>query len=120
MPADGDQTSGERDQTSADSDQAASDSDQAASDRDLAHGVDPREQEASREIARRPGASRPPRNALRARTSATLAALARDRAAAARDLAMAQRDADYEHDDARAVTGAEVIMRAAEQRKRAR
>ena len=35
------------------------------------------------------------------------------------DLAMVQRDADYEHDYARAVTGAEIVMRAGEQRKRA-
>jgi diguanylate cyclase (GGDEF)-like protein len=32
---------------------------------------------------------------------------------------MVQRDADYEHDYARAVTGAEIVMRAGEQRKRA-
>jgi diguanylate cyclase (GGDEF)-like protein len=126
--ADSDQTTGERDQTSADSDQAASDRDQAASDRDLAHGVDPREYEASRDIRRRTAREREQTAAARLESAherdATaaardLAALARDRAAAARDLAMAQRDADFEHDDARAITGAAIITRAADQRRRA-
>jgi diguanylate cyclase (GGDEF)-like protein len=45
--------------------------------------------------------------------------LARDRAAAARDLAMARRDGQDDHDAPRAVTGAEIVMRAAEQRRRA-
>jgi diguanylate cyclase (GGDEF)-like protein len=126
--ADSDQTSCEQDQTSADTDQAASDRDQAASDRDLAHGVDPREHEASREVRRRTALQREQTAATRLESAherdATaqardLAALARDRAAAARDLAMAQRDNDDEHDDARAITGMEVIMRAAEQRSRA-
>jgi diguanylate cyclase (GGDEF)-like protein len=126
--ADSDQTSGEQDQTSADSDQAASDRDQAASDRGLAHGVDPREHEASREIRRRTALQREQTAAARLESaherdatarSRDLAALARDRAAAARDRAMAQRDSDDEHDDARAVTGMEVVMRGAEQRKRA-
>jgi diguanylate cyclase (GGDEF)-like protein len=44
---------------------------------------------------------------------------ARDRAAAARDLAMAQRDGQDDHDAPRAVTGAQIVMRAAEQRRRA-
>jgi diguanylate cyclase (GGDEF)-like protein len=127
--ADSDQTSGERDQTSADSDQAASDRDQAASDRDLAHGVDPRAHEASRDIRRRTALERELSAATRlvsaherdaTAAARDLAALARDRAAAARDLAMAQRDADYERDGGRAVTGAEIVMRAAQQRKRAR
>jgi GGDEF domain-containing protein len=48
-----------------------------------------------------------------------LAGLARDRAATTRDLAMAQRDADGARDGPRAVTGAEIVMRAAGQRKRA-
>ena len=126
--ADSDPTSGERDQRSADSDQAASDRDQAASDRDLAHGVDPREHDASRDIRRRTArqreqtaATRLDRSHERDATAQTrdLAGLARDRAAAARDLAMVQRDADYEHDYARVVTGAEIVMRAGEQRKRA-
>ncbi len=126
--ADRDQTSGDRDQTSADSDQAASDRDQAASDRDLAHGVDPREHDASREIRRRTALQREQTAATRLESAyerdATaqardLAALTRDRAAAARDQAMAQRDADDERDDGRSVVGAELIMLAGEQRKRA-
>jgi len=49
-----------------------------------------------------------------------LGALARDQAADARDLAMTQRDAAYEHhNDPRAITGAEIVLRAADQRKRA-
>lgn len=48
-----------------------------------------------------------------------LAGLARDRAAATRDLAMAQRDAEAERNGPRAVTGAEIVMRAAGQRTRA-
>ena len=99
--SDTDQTSGERDQTSADSDQAASDRDQAASDRDLAHGVDPREHEASREIRRQ-------------------TALEREQTGSTRLEGAQQRDADHERDDALAVTGAELIVRGAEQRKRAR
>ena len=127
--ADSDQTSGERDQFSADSDQAASDRDQAASDRDLAHGVDPRDYETSREIRRHTALEREQTAGARLESAqerdATaaardLAAQARDRAAAARDLAMAQRDADDTRDDALAVAGAEIMLRAAEQRKRAR
>jgi len=49
-----------------------------------------------------------------------LAALERDVAADARDLAMRQRDRDFEQQDgAHAATGAEIIIRAAGQRKRA-
>jgi diguanylate cyclase (GGDEF)-like protein len=127
--ADSDQTSGERDQSSADSDQAASDRDQAASDRDLAHGVDPRDYEASREIRRRTALQREQTAGARLESAqerdATaaardLAAEARDQAAAVRDLAMAQRDADDTRDDALAAAGAEMMLRAAEQRNRAR
>lgn len=126
--ADSDQSSGERDQTSADSDQVASDRDQAASDRDLAHGVDPIEHGASRDIRRRTARQREQTAAARLQNARErdasaqardLAGLARDRAATARDLAMAQFDAYYAHDVPRAVTGAEIVMRAAAQRKRA-
>jgi diguanylate cyclase (GGDEF)-like protein len=48
-----------------------------------------------------------------------LAALARDQAADARNLAMAQREATYARDDARATSGAEIVIRASGQRKRA-
>lgn len=49
-----------------------------------------------------------------------LAAVARDRAADARNLAMAQRESAYgQDDDARATNGAEIVIRASGQRKRA-
>ncbi len=50
---------------------------------------------------------------------AILAGSARDQAATTRDLAMAQSDADDARDGTRAITGAEIVMRAAGQRKRA-
>ena len=62
-------------------------------------------------------ASAPDRD--RAASDRDLAGLARDRAATSRDLAMAQRDADGARDGPRAITGAEIVMRAAGQRKRA-
>jgi diguanylate cyclase (GGDEF)-like protein len=125
--ADTDQSSGERDQTSADCDQVASDRDQAASDRDLAHGADPGEHGASRDIRRRTARNREQTAVARLESAnerdrtaqaRDLAGLARDRAAAARDLEMAHADAHY-YDGPRAVTGAEIVMRAARQRKRA-
>jgi diguanylate cyclase (GGDEF)-like protein len=124
--AETDQTSSERDQTSADSDQVASDRDQAASDRDLAHGVDPQQHGASRDIRQRTAHQRELTTSARLQSAherdATahardLAGLARDRAAAARDLATAQADTYYATDGMRAVTGAEIVMRAANQRK---
>jgi len=48
-----------------------------------------------------------------------LGALARDQAADARDLAMTQRDAHSDHDGLRAVTGAEIVLRAADHRQSA-
>jgi diguanylate cyclase (GGDEF)-like protein len=126
--ADADQSSAERDQTSADSDQVASDRDQAASDRDLAHGVDPQEHEATRDIRERSARQRELTATGRLQSAherdATaqardLAGLARDRAATARDLAMAQSDVYYAKDGTRAVTGAEIVMRASRQRQRA-
>jgi diguanylate cyclase (GGDEF)-like protein len=122
--ADSDQTSADSDQTGALSDQVASDRDQAASDRDLAHGADPAEHEASRDIRQRTTHERELTATARLRSAherdATaqtrdLAGRARDSAAAARDLAMAQRDAE----DEGSATGAEIVVRAAEQRRRA-
>jgi diguanylate cyclase (GGDEF)-like protein len=90
--------------------------------------VNPDEHDASREIRRRTAILRE-RSAgdrlvsarERDETAATrdLAGLARDHAAAARDLAIAQRESADEVDAARAVTGAEIVMRAALQRRRA-
>jgi diguanylate cyclase (GGDEF)-like protein len=126
--ADADHTSGESDQASADSDQVASDRDQAASDRDLAHGVDPDEHEASRDIRRRTARQRDQTATARLRSAderdktaaaRDLAGMARDRAAAARDLVMAQRDGEHDRDGAHPITGAEIVMRAAQQRRRA-
>ncbi len=126
--ADLDQTSSDSDQTSADSDQVAADRDQAASDRDLAAGVDPREHEITRDIRQRTTQQR--ELSARARLDAAserdaiahtrdLAALARDNAAAARDLAMAHRDAASQQLGGRAEFGAEILLRAADQRRRA-
>ncbi len=126
--ADVDQTISDNDQTSADSDQIAADRDQAASDRDLAAGVDPHVHQITRDIRQRTTQQR--ELTARARLDAAserdaiahtrdLAALARDSAANARDLAMAQRDAASQHVGSRADFGAEIILRAAEQRKHA-
>jgi serine phosphatase RsbU (regulator of sigma subunit) len=134
--ADSDQTSADSDQTSADDDQLAADRDQAASDRDLADGADRRTHELSHEVRER--SSRQRENAARRRDEAAaarllaagrrdavaetrdLAARARDAAAEARTIEMAELDAASQRDDdARSRTGAEVIIRAAGQRKRA-
>ncbi len=127
--ADVDQTSSDSDQSSADSDQIAADRDQAASDRDLAAGVDPHEHQITRDIRQRTTQQR--ELTARARLDAAserdaiahardLAALARDNAANARDLVMAHRDAAANHAwGGRADFGAEILLRAAEQRKRA-
>jgi diguanylate cyclase (GGDEF)-like protein len=126
--AEADQTISDADQTSADGDQIAADRDQAASDRDLAAGVDPRNHEITRDIRRR--TSRQRELSARARLDAAserdaiadardLAALARDHAAAARDLAMSQSDAVSGAPGGRGDFGVEILMRAADQRKRA-
>ena len=126
--ADADQTSRERDQADADRDQVASDRDQAASDRDLVRGVDLGEHDASRDIRRSTARQREQTTVARldnahardavARARDT-AGSARDRAATSRDVAMAQSDAHDAHEGPRAITGAEIVMRAAGQRKRA-
>lgn len=126
--SDTDQTHSDSDQTSADSDQLASDRDQAASDRDLAAGVDPREHRITHEIRQRTTQQRA--LSAKARLGAAserdataqardLAALARDRAADARDASMARSDSAYEQAGGREDFGAEIILRAADQRKRA-
>lgn len=126
--ADADQTSADADQTSADSDQIASDRDQAASDRDLAAGLDPRDHELTREIRQRTAAQRELSAMARLRAARErdavadardLAAQARDRAAAARDLMMARRDLAAEQAGGRADFGADIILRASDQRRRA-
>jgi diguanylate cyclase (GGDEF)-like protein len=126
--SDTDQTSSDSDQTAADNDQIAADRDQAASDRDLAAGVDPRDHEITRDIRQhtteqRERSARVRLDAASARDSVAqsrdLAALARDNAAAARDLAMAQREAASDPPPGRGDFGVEVLMRAADQRKRA-
>jgi serine phosphatase RsbU (regulator of sigma subunit) len=134
--SDADQTSADSDQTSADSDQAAADHDQAASDRDLLAGGDVREHTASREIREHSALHREEtaderERGARARLAAAeqrdliadardVAALGRDESASARDEAMARRDITYEREASpRAITGADVLLRAAGQRKRA-
>ena len=119
----------DRDLTGVDADQLVADRDRAVRDRDPALGADAAVREFSRDIRRR--AARQRENTARARLDAAaerdrianardLAALARDQAAAARDLAMAQRDfADEQYAGVRAITGAEIVMRAAAERRRA-
>jgi diguanylate cyclase (GGDEF)-like protein len=127
--ADADQTSADTDQTSADRDQLAADDDQVASDRDLAHGGDRLAHEKSRDSRQQSAHKRELSTSARVNVAKQrdvsanqrdLAALTRDQAADARDLAMTQRDGAYEHhNDPRAITGAEIVVRAADQRKRA-
>jgi GGDEF domain-containing protein len=126
--SDADQTSSESDQTSADSDQVAADRDQAASDRDLAAGVDPQEHEITRDIRQRNTEQRQLTGQARLAAASErdavaytrdLAARARDHAADARDLAMERSDAASQQAGGRADFGAEIILRAAEQRRRA-
>ena len=134
--SDADQTSADSDQTSADDDQLAADRDQAASDRDLAEGADPRTHELSHEVRERTtrqrerAAQRRDEGAAARLTAAghrdeiaesrDCAAQARDAAADARAVEMAELDAATQRvDDARAQTGAGVVIRAAGQRKRA-
>lgn len=127
--SDADQTSADSDQTSAERDQWAADRDQAARDRDLAAGVDRHEYDLTRDVRLLSALQR--ERSSQARLDAAfkrdeiagardLAALARDQAADARDLAMAQLDAASEQaDGARALTGGEILVRAAKQRRRA-
>jgi diguanylate cyclase (GGDEF)-like protein len=125
--AEADQTASDSDQTAADSDQAAADSDQAASDRDLVHGGDAGVHDLTRDLRDRSAERR--RQAAHARVEAAaardavahardLAAEARDQAAALHDRELAARDASWT-DDGHAVTGAEIVLRASANRKRA-
>ena len=127
--SDTDQSASESDQTSAERDQVAADSDQAASDHDLASGANRKAHEFSRDIRQRSAREREHTATERLRIAEQrdavaglrdLAALARDQAADARDLAMAQLDAaSTQHEGTRALTGFELVARAAEQRRRA-
>jgi len=127
--SDADQTSADADQTSAERDQFAADSDQAASDHDLASCVNREAHEFSRDIRERSARQRDESAGERLRVAEQrdgvahlrdLAALARDQAADARDLAMEQFDtAAVQQDGERALTGVELIARAAAHRKRA-
>jgi diguanylate cyclase (GGDEF)-like protein len=127
--SDADHSAAESDQTSSERDQVASDSDQAASDHDLASGVNRAAYRFSRDIRQRSTAQREQTATERLRIAEQrdavahlrdLAALARDQAADARDVAMAQLDnIDDQHESTRALTGLELVARAAEQRKRA-
>ena len=99
----------------------------------LTQRVDPGERGAGRDIRRRTAHQREHTAAAclasgherdAAAHARDLAGVARDRAASARDLEMAQSDAAQSHpyymrDGLRGVTGAEIVMRAATQRKRA-
>jgi diguanylate cyclase (GGDEF)-like protein len=126
--ADTDQSSSDTDQSSSDSDQLAADRDQEASDHDLAHGGDPAAHELSRDIRQSSAQDREQAAATRLHTAMLrdvgarardVAALARDQAAAARDLAMARHDRAHGNDSSRALTGGDIVLRAAEQRRRA-
>ena len=134
--SDADQTSSDSNQSSADEDQLAADRDQDASDRDLAHGADPRAHELSQDERERTTHQREQTAHDRDRSASARLAVAdkRDVSADARDRAALQRDrladerrhaiaeldaAAQRDDDARALTGADVLMRAARQRKRA-
>jgi len=133
--SDADQTSADSDQTSADRDQVAADHDQAASDQDLAAGGDREEHDISQDIRARTADERERTagqrdHSAQARLQAgeqrdaiaedrDVAALARDAAAVARDIAMTQASvSDAREDGLRPLTGAEIVMRAAVQRKR--
>ena len=125
---DADQTSSDSDLPGADEDEMAAERDRAAREGDPAFGADTTAQRFSRDIRRR--AARQREHTARARLDAAaerdkiasardLAALTRDQAAAARDLAMAQRDSvDEQYADRRAITGAEIVMRAGAERRR--
>jgi diguanylate cyclase (GGDEF)-like protein len=127
--SDSDQLASDIDRAASDSDQLASDIDQAASDRDLASGGDAEAHALSRDVRQRSALHR--QHIAQARLDAGAArdrvaevrdqaALARDRAAEARDQAIAERDiADQHAAQVRAVSGAEIVMRAAPERRRA-
>jgi len=134
--SDADQTSSDSDQTSADHDQRAADRDQLASDRDLAAGGDAVEHDVSESIREhtadeRQQSARRREHSAEARLRAgeqrvavadarDVAALARDQAAVARDIALAQvTGAGEPADGAPPRTGAENMVRAEGQRRRA-
>lgn len=134
--SDSDQTLSGVDQTSADSDQVAADRDQAASDQDLVAGGDAAVHDVSQGIRERTATARERTaherdHSAKARMQAAeqrdaiadardVAALTRDQVAAARDLAIAQASrADERADGERALTGANIVLRADEQRRRA-
>jgi len=127
--ADADQTGSDSDQESADCDQVAADRDQAASDRDLERGADEDEHDVTRDIRERATRQREQTSDSRLQIAGKrdagahardLAALLRDQNADARDLEMIQRDAAHDREaDRRAITGADVGMRVAEQGMRA-
>jgi sigma-B regulation protein RsbU (phosphoserine phosphatase) len=134
--SDADQSSADSDQSSADSDQLAADRDQAASDRGLALGADPGAYEFSHDVRERTARQRDETARQRDGTAQDrllaaqlrdeiadardIAAQARDAAADARNVEMAQLDDCFQReDDARPHTGADVVIRAAAQRKRA-
>jgi diguanylate cyclase (GGDEF)-like protein len=125
--SDSDQTAADSDQTAADGDQAAADTDQEASDRDLAHGGDRETHDATRDLRdqgadqrRRSGDERLEAAAARDAVARArdLVALARDQAAVLQDRELAARDAAWA-DDPHPVTGAEIVLRAAQYRRRA-
>lgn len=132
--ADNDQTASEVDQIAADSDQTAADddqiasaTDQAASDHDLLLGGDPSVHSFTRDIRDRSAQQR--RQSALHRVSAAAerddTALARDREAAARDRAAELLDSEIAKRDiaaamdGRTTTGAELLARASQDRKRA-
>jgi len=134
--SDANQTASDSDQTSADEDQHAADLDQVASDRDLAHGADPRAHDLSQDVREHTTRRREHTADDRDRTSSARlavadqrdasadardsAALERDRLADERNLAMRRLDAASQHDDeARALTGSDVLARAAGMRTHA-
>ncbi len=127
--SDADHSAADSDQTSAEADQAASDSDQAASDHDLASGVNQAAHDFSQSIRQRSTRQREQTAQERLQIAEQrdavahlrdLVALARDQAADAADLAMAQLEAAADQQEqTRALTGIDLVARAAEQRKRA-
>jgi GGDEF domain-containing protein len=126
-PSDADRTWSDSDHARADSDLLAVDGERAAADRDPARGDNapaPGRDVRERAARHREHTARERLDAGTARDAIAdardLAAQTRDRVAAARDLAMAQRDgADQRDADASHVTGAEIVLRAAAQRRRA-
>src|ERR1039457_6682226 len=122
----------ERDQTLAERDQTLADRDQTLADRDLARGGDPAEHDLTREIRDQSARQREEDAQVREQgaqgrvdtgaerdavaQARDLAALARDEASALRDRQLGVRDAVWAS-NGRAVTGAEVLLRAGEYRK---